>query len=76
MSKPRFFWSNYKKKRGIHMRSSQHYDRYTHPNSRLMGLNLHRFIEVEQLADNYEIASEFGLSLKEVKQLKEKIARG
>lgn len=41
-----------------------------------MGLNMHRFIEVEQLADNYEIATEFGLSLKEVKLLKEKIARG
>ncbi|MBU9720681.1 MULTISPECIES: hypothetical protein [Bacillaceae] len=57
------------------MRSGQQHERFTNPNSRLLGVNLHRFTELEQNADNYEIASEFGLSLKEVKTLKKKIER-
>lgn len=58
------------------MRSGKQYDRYTHPNSKIMGVNMHRFTEVEQVADNYELATEFGLSLKEVKELKKRIGRG
>ncbi|MFA9557173.1 hypothetical protein ACERII_07720 [Evansella sp. AB-rgal1] len=57
------------------MRSGHQHERFTNPNSRLLGVNLHRFTEIEQHADNYEIASEFGLSLREVKSLKNRIER-
>ncbi|MBU9712519.1 hypothetical protein [Evansella tamaricis] len=58
------------------MRSGHQQERFTNPNSKLLGVNLHRFTELEQNADNYEIATEFGLSLKEVKSLKKRIERG
>ncbi|MDQ0254262.1 hypothetical protein J2S74_001637 [Evansella vedderi] len=57
------------------MRSSHQQARFTSPNSRLLGVNLHRFTEIEENADSYEIATEFGLSLREVKSLKKRIER-
>ncbi|MDG5786452.1 hypothetical protein QA612_03040 [Evansella sp. AB-P1] len=57
------------------MRSGHQHERFTNPASKLMGVNLHRFTEVEQHSDNYEIASEFGLSLREVKALKKRMQR-
>ncbi|MCD8509007.1 MAG: hypothetical protein LRY73_03370 [Bacillus sp. (in: Bacteria)] len=57
------------------MRSGHQQDRFTSPNAKLMGVNLHRFAQLEENADNYEIATEFGLSLREVKALKKQIER-
>ena len=58
------------------MRSGHQHDRFTNPGSKMFGVDLHRFTELEKDADNYEIALEFGLSLKEVKALKNRLDRG
>ncbi|MGF7014134.1 hypothetical protein [Ornithinibacillus bavariensis] len=45
-------------------------------NSRdILGVNLHRFLELEGSAGHMEIAQELGISLGEVKALKKKINR-
>lgn len=41
----------------------------------LVALDFHRFTEKEQSLNSMELASEFGLSLHEVKSLKRKIFR-
>ncbi|WP_168927225.1 hypothetical protein [Virgibacillus necropolis] len=41
----------------------------------LQDINLHRFIELHDHANHMEIATELGISLGEVKQLKKKINR-
>ncbi|UFT97881.1 hypothetical protein KO561_11745 [Radiobacillus kanasensis] len=41
----------------------------------IYGVNFHRFMEVEGQLNGMEIAEEFGISLGEVKKLKEKLNR-
>ncbi|MCT2537663.1 hypothetical protein NC661_01790 [Aquibacillus koreensis] len=41
----------------------------------LYGANFHRFVEMESSVDSMEIAQELGLSLGDVKKLKEKLKR-
>ena len=41
----------------------------------LFGVNFHDFIEMETQTTSMELASEFGLSLREVKQLKKHLGR-
>ncbi|WP_425383216.1 RNA polymerase subunit sigma-70 [Rossellomorea oryzaecorticis] len=43
--------------------------------NQLFGVNFHHFVEREKDAMNVELASEFGLSLREVKLLKKKMER-
>jgi hypothetical protein len=44
-------------------------------NKDIYGVDLHRFMELEDNANHMEIAQEFGISLGEVKMLKKKIIR-
>jgi len=43
--------------------------------SDIFGVNLHEFIEKESYSTNYELASEFGLSMRDVKNLKKQLER-
>lgn len=43
--------------------------------NQIFGVDFHDFIQKEQNSNMYELASEFGLSLREVKQLKKKLER-
>lgn len=56
------------------MRSSEKKAQAQRPGD-LFGLNLHEFIEKERHASHFELASEFGLSLKEVRKLKKQLQR-
>ncbi|GGA69181.1 hypothetical protein [Ornithinibacillus halotolerans] len=47
----------------------------SHNNRDIFGVNLHRFIELEESSGHMEIAQELGISLGEVKALKKKINR-
>ncbi|WLR44046.1 RNA polymerase subunit sigma-70 [Bacillus carboniphilus] len=51
-------------------KSSQTYEKKD-----VFGVNFHDFIVLESQATTYEIASEFGLSLRDVKNLQKKIKR-
>ncbi|WP_169750775.1 hypothetical protein [Ornithinibacillus contaminans] len=44
-------------------------------NRDIFGVNLHRFIEMQESSNHMEIAQELGISLGEVKALKKKINR-
>ncbi len=56
------------------MRSSEKKEQ-AHRSGQLLGLDFHDFIEKERHASNFELAAEFGLSLKEVRILKKRIQR-
>lgn len=43
--------------------------------NRLMHADLHRFVETEGNKSTYELATEFGLSIREVKALKRRMGR-
>jgi hypothetical protein len=43
--------------------------------NQLFGVNFHDFIQQEQQSSMYELASEFGLSLRDVKKLKKHLER-
>ncbi len=47
----------------------------SHNNRDIFGVNLHRFIEMQDSSGHMEIAQELGISLGEVKALKKKINR-
>ncbi|WP_226037003.1 hypothetical protein [Aquibacillus saliphilus] len=47
----------------------------THTMKDIYGANLHRFMELENSANSIEIAEELGVSLRDVKKLKEKLNR-
>jgi hypothetical protein len=47
----------------------------TDGNNQIFNTNLHHFMERENQANSLELASEFGLSLGEVKLLKKKLER-
>ncbi|GAB3802142.1 hypothetical protein [Virgibacillus kimchii] len=44
-------------------------------NKEVFGVNLHKFMEMEEYANHLEMAQEFGLSIGEVNKLKKKINR-
>ncbi|MBP3038007.1 hypothetical protein J9303_00600 [Bacillaceae bacterium Marseille-Q3522] len=44
-------------------------------NEQLLGIDFHDFMQKEPDADMYELAAEFGLSLRDVRSLKKKINR-
>ncbi|GGM30850.1 hypothetical protein GCM10011351_16170 [Paraliobacillus quinghaiensis] len=41
----------------------------------IFGANFHRFVELESFSNSLEIAEELGISLHDVKKLKEKLNR-
>ncbi|OIJ16597.1 RNA polymerase subunit sigma-70 [Anaerobacillus alkalidiazotrophicus] len=41
----------------------------------LIGVDFHDFIQKEQQFTNYELAEEYGISLRNVKELKRKLSR-
>ncbi|OIU70688.1 RNA polymerase subunit sigma-70 [Rossellomorea aquimaris] len=57
------------------MRSSDKNFMSSKGENQLFGLDFHHFVEREKDAVNVELASEFGLSLREVKLLKKKMER-
>jgi hypothetical protein len=57
------------------MRSSDKNFMSANGENQLFGVNFHHFVEREKDAMNVELASEFGLSLREVKLLKKKMER-
>jgi hypothetical protein len=57
------------------MRSSDKNFMSSNSENQLFGLDFHHFVEREKDAVNVELASEFGLSLREVKLLKKKMER-
>lgn len=44
-------------------------------NKDIFGVNFHRFLELEGIANYMEIAEELGISIGEVKALKKKVTR-
>lgn len=48
---------------------------YSTNNKEVFGVNLHRFMEIEEHYNHMEIAQELGITLGEVKMLKKKINR-
>ncbi|WP_212943607.1 hypothetical protein [Heyndrickxia oleronia] len=57
------------------MRSNEKSQLVTNEGNQIFGTNLHSFIERENQATSLELASEFGLSLGDVKLLKKKLGR-
>lgn len=45
------------------------------PENQLFGVDLHDFIQQEASSTTYELASEFGLTLGDVKKLKKRLER-
>ncbi|WP_170110112.1 hypothetical protein [Peribacillus acanthi] len=43
--------------------------------NQLFGVDFHDFIQKEQNSDMYELATEFGLNMREVRKLKKKLER-
>jgi hypothetical protein len=44
-------------------------------NGRIFGVDFHDFIQKEQHSNTFELASEFGLTLKDVRKLKKHLER-
>ncbi|MGD7056402.1 RNA polymerase subunit sigma-70 [Rossellomorea aquimaris] len=59
----------------MELRSSEKGFMNANGDNQLFGVDFHQFLEREKDALNVELASEFGLSLKEVKLLKKKMER-
>jgi hypothetical protein len=57
------------------MRFSEKGEQVARGNQQVFGVNFHDFIEKENATTSMELASEFGLSLREVKQLKKRLGR-
>ncbi|MCR6096969.1 hypothetical protein HXA34_07905 [Salipaludibacillus agaradhaerens] len=57
------------------MRSSYNDERKKLSTERLMDVDLHRFLEAETKQTPYELALEFGLSIRDVRQLKKHLER-
>ncbi|MBM7660702.1 hypothetical protein JOC85_001474 [Bacillus mesophilus] len=57
------------------MRFSEKGEHIANGSQQLFGVNFHDFIEKENATPSMELASEFGLSLREVKQLKKQLER-
>lgn len=57
------------------MRSSNKEMNMQSVDSRIFGVDFHDFIQKEQSSNSIELASEFGLSIKDVKKLKKHLER-
>ncbi|WP_456278162.1 hypothetical protein [Bacillus sp. AK128] len=57
------------------MRFSEKGEHVANGSQHLFGVNFHDFIEKQNNSASMELASEFGLSLREVKQLKKQLGR-
>ncbi|MBS4215523.1 MULTISPECIES: hypothetical protein [Neobacillus] len=57
------------------MRSSDKGMNIQSMNGRLFGMDFHDFIEKEQHSGSYELASEFGLTMRDVRKLKKRLER-
>ncbi|HJV31599.1 MAG TPA: hypothetical protein VJ558_05340 [Bacillales bacterium] len=57
------------------MRSSDKGMNTQSADSRIFGVDFHDFIQKEQNSNSYELASEFGLSMKDVRKLKKHLER-
>ncbi|UTR14266.1 hypothetical protein MM221_17120 [Salipaludibacillus sp. LMS25] len=57
------------------MRASYNDERKKLSTERLMDVDLHRFVEAETEQTSYELALEFGLSIRDVRQLKKRLER-
>lgn len=57
------------------MRTGYNHGRNKISSERLMQTDLHRFIECESERTPYELAVEFGLSIREVRELKKRLER-
>lgn len=57
------------------MRASEKGVNIQSADSRLFGVDFHDFIEKEQNSTSFELASEFGLTMGDVKKLKKHLAR-
>jgi hypothetical protein len=57
------------------MRSSDKEMNTQSVDSRIFGVNFHNFIEKEQNSNTFELASEFGLSMRDVRKLKKHLER-
>lgn len=57
------------------MRSSEKGTNIQGADSRLFGVDFHNFIEKEQHTNTFELASEFGLTIRDVKNLKKHLGR-
>ncbi|WP_179298746.1 hypothetical protein [Evansella halocellulosilytica] len=57
------------------MRSGNQQNRFTSVNSKLLGVNFHRFTDMEPNTTTVELATEFGLSNREVRTLKQHLER-
>ncbi len=58
------------------MRSSSKHQHSTRNANQLFHVDFHDFIERENEKTSLELADEFGLSLREVRELKKKLGRG
>ncbi|MEI5905717.1 RNA polymerase subunit sigma-70 [Bacillus spongiae] len=58
------------------MRASEKQTMNSFGGGQVFGVDFHHFIEKEQDASSVELATEFGLSLREVHLLKKKMERG
>jgi hypothetical protein len=65
----------YLRRRGQPMRTSGKSQNTLNGQNQLFGLDFHHFVEKEKQSTIWELASEFGLSFREVKSLKRKIGR-
>ncbi|MFD1736703.1 hypothetical protein ACFSCX_09000 [Bacillus salitolerans] len=57
------------------MRFSEKGEYANNGNHQIFGMNFHDFIQNENNNSSMELASEFGLSLREVRQLKKQLGR-
>ncbi|MBB5173195.1 hypothetical protein [Texcoconibacillus texcoconensis] len=57
------------------MRTAHQGRRLARSDMNLFGVNLHQFIEKEAVLSNFELAQEFGLALKDVRNLKKQMGR-
>jgi hypothetical protein len=57
------------------MRSSEKGMNIQSMNGRIFGVDFHDFIQKEQHSSTFELASEFGLTLSDVKKLKKHLER-
>jgi hypothetical protein len=57
------------------MRSSEKDMNIQSMDGRLFGVDFHDFIQKEQFATSFELASEFGLTMRDVKKLKKHLER-
>lgn len=57
------------------MRVGNNQDRTGNGHNQLIGVDFHDFMQKEQALTNFELAEEYGISLRNVKELKKKMSR-